>query len=925
MNKKTLYFFALLLLLFSCKQKKIATQKVHLPQDNQLCLEADKYTEKNDYQLDTAIFYYENAANSCLSHKDTAFYLDCYASVLDLLIQHQKATNFFTYYAKISPFFSAKYSENAILHKHIATIYTQLCKQDSAILYYEKALVICQNLADSPDKNWTLGQILDEKAFFCAEINDYSQAIINSLSAISQYQKISDKDTRYFKQQAMCQSNLNLGRYYLMSGYEKEAFYYYHKAEKIPSELPNRYEKLTKYHLYAQAQKLDSAYFYVKKLIALRQKQANEIKLGRAYKYLGEILFQRKKYKQAIDTLQLALQLRKEDAVGMAATYKTLAEVYFAQNQQVKAEESAQKGLFFVTNGEFLGKEKGENPRAEEIAFPLEGLELCMQKVHILKEKSAKNALQIACVTDTFIDKVRANLSADGSKLVLADKVTHFYHEAMEIALTLGEKEKAFYFSEKAKAFLLFSAIKEVNYKQISGIPKDSLAREQSLLQNLTLWKKKENKERENGASANKERMGEIQQHILGISLQLESFKRNLEKLYPNYYRLKYSIQPDNIAQLQKNVLDNQAIIEYFCGQKNWAWVITNKSADCILLEKKGEDSVLMQFVAQISNAETSPEVFNKTSFLLYQSLVEPIMKMAKAESWVIIPDGALNYLPFEALMTDNQFDTLPYLLKKKCISYHYSASLWAYLRNVKLKSENKENYFVAAVEKFQDKRLLRFEKTKSLIETLKEKLGQGKELFPAKKEDFLQNFQGKEVEYPLVCLYTHSQADDYVAEKSVIYLEDDVLNLSEIFSLRMKAGLVILASCESGKGKLHKGEGMMSLARGFMYAGGESILPTKWKVGEAQTNEILQYFIAELQAGKPKDVALRNAKLAFIHKSQGKAKPYDWAAAFLIGNTDMLPFEKEARKEGIFWQTFVALQVLLVVLGLLWYFFYKQ
>ena len=71
------------------------------------------------------------------------------------------------------------------------------------------------------------------------------------------------------------------------------------------------------------------------------------------------------------------------------------------------------------------------------------------------------------------------------------------------------------------------------------------------------------------------------------------------------------------IADLQKNIIDNQVVIEYVCGQKNWVWVITNKNADCILLEKKVEDSVLMKFVAQISNAETSPETFNKTSFFV--------------------------------------------------------------------------------------------------------------------------------------------------------------------------------------------------------------------------------------------------------------------------------------------------------------------
>lgn len=116
--------------------------------------------------------------------------------------------------------------------------------------------------------------------------------------------------------------------------------------------------------------------------------------------------------------------------------------------------------------------------------------------------------------------------------------------------------------------------------------------------------------------------------------------------------------------------------------------------------------------------------------------------------------------------------------------------------------------------------------------------------------------------------------------------LEDGMLNTYELFNMDLNAGLAVLSACNTGSGKLLKGEGIMNLARGFIYAGVPGIVMTMWSVEDQASSDIVNKFYKYLKDGMSKDEALRQAKLDFLAQGDPlKSHPFYWAAYVNIGD----------------------------------------
>jgi CHAT domain-containing protein len=108
---------------------------------------------------------------------------------------------------------------------------------------------------------------------------------------------------------------------------------------------------------------------------------------------------------------------------------------------------------------------------------------------------------------------------------------------------------------------------------------------------------------------------------------------------------------------------------------------------------------------------------------------------------------------------------------------------------------------------------------------------------------------------------------------------------MSEIFNLDLNADLVVLSACQTGLGRLVKGEGMIGLTRAFMYAGASSVVVSLWKVQDYSTAALMKSFYRHLRAGKGKAEALRQAKLNMIRSDIPAYRfPYFWAPFVLVG-----------------------------------------
>jgi CHAT domain-containing protein len=149
-----------------------------------------------------------------------------------------------------------------------------------------------------------------------------------------------------------------------------------------------------------------------------------------------------------------------------------------------------------------------------------------------------------------------------------------------------------------------------------------------------------------------------------------------------------------------------------------------------------------------------------------------------------------------------------------------------------------------------------------------------------------LAAFREQAAHCQLLQLSTHAGADENDFAPRIEFI-DQPLYLPELYAMKIPAELVVLSACETGLGRFEKGEGVMSLARGFAYAGANDLVASLWKVNESSTSELMQYFYANIKTGQTKSAALREAKLQYLReaKSDTKLTPYYWAGFVSIGH----------------------------------------
>jgi len=116
---------------------------------------------------------------------------------------------------------------------------------------------------------------------------------------------------------------------------------------------------------------------------------------------------------------------------------------------------------------------------------------------------------------------------------------------------------------------------------------------------------------------------------------------------------------------------------------------------------------------------------------------------------------------------------------------------------------------------------------------------------------------------------------------------EDGLLNTYELFSMDLGGTLGVLSACNTGSGKLEYGEGIMSLARGFIYAGIPSLVMTLWEIEDQSSSDIMTIFYEYLSQGLPTDIALQRAKTDYLTQTDKlKSHPTYWAGFVNIGES---------------------------------------
>ncbi|APA64571.1 CHAT domain-containing protein [Maribacter sp. 1_2014MBL_MicDiv] len=517
------------------------------------------------------------------------------------------------------------------------------------------------------------------------------------------------------------------------------------------------------------------------------------------------------------------------------------------------------------------------------------------------------------------LDKLKPSISSIKDKLETFEDAFPLFESGIQATynlFTTSENDhyidEAFRIAEKSKSVLLLEAILTSKATKFSNVPKDILERENSLKSEITYFEKQ--------IITTDNKNISTYDHVFNLKQELRNMVVDIETNYPAYYDLKYNTKILTLPEVQNNLTKNELFISYFYGNQNIYTIAISKN-DKYFHSIKTTDELenhISELHAMLSNSKSNLDSLSKLSHKLYQKLLGPILELHPQEKIILAPDGLLNYIPFGSLVSNETEHR--YLIEDRTISYVNSATLWSQLNNKKQNSAN----LLAFAPSFDAN--IPSDGTRShVLGNLPHNRNEVQQILTSftgksfiKDQATLQNFTASLPDYSVLHLATHAVFDDKNPEYSYLAFtpntaSDDLLFVKDLYNLTLNASLVTLSGCESGIGELKRGEGFLSLARGFFYSGAASISSTLWKVNDNSSSVLMGEFYENLANGKPKDTSLREAKLSFLQKNKenGLAHPYYWSGYIIQGNTESLITSPHWQ-----WYVFAVIAVLLIFLN---------
>ncbi|MEI7736712.1 MAG: CHAT domain-containing protein, partial [Ferruginibacter sp.] len=499
-----------------------------------------------------------------------------------------------------------------------------------------------------------------------------------------------------------------------------------------------------------------------------------------------------------------------------------------------------------------------------------------------------KTAFALAKHVERFLD-------TDEARLFLKKNVEEAYGDAIQTAIDLYELTKkneyltdAFILSETNKASILELNRQQLQIEQIPEIPVELVHEENNIKANIATLTLQE------ASSTDSLKTATLQQSIAEYEIKLSKVQEQLNE-NPRYHQLRFNDETISVKSIQADILnDETALVSYYFTKTSLiTFVVTSNSFNYTSIPL---DSSLYTLIISTRAALESLGSFDKILVAaaekkLFTQLLQPVFDLIQdKDQLVIIPHNELHYIPFEILVNPN---TSNYLVKDFAISYNYAASFLNKSNSNKNINDVLAFAPYASIQPTHDSIQPAFSQlpaSKNEVASL-----QGKTFLDssATKNNFLLN-AGK---YPIIHLATHAQANDKNPLESFIafYPQENSTALQcrlyepEIYNLKLNNSLlVVLSACETGKGQLISGEGLMSLSRAFSYAGCPSVITSLWKAEDNATAYLTKRLYYYLQRGDTKNKALQKAKLDYLNDNNiapNFKTPNFWAQLILVGD----------------------------------------
>ncbi len=482
----------------------------------------------------------------------------------------------------------------------------------------------------------------------------------------------------------------------------------------------------------------------------------------------------------------------------------------------------------------------------------------------------------------TANEQLRRVLLYQSSKLNIQQSARGLEERAMQAARTLFEKtgdpafaERGLAIAERSKAAILSDALRENLFRQGIAGSDPRYGRLDKLRQNAAFLERGLLLEPAQPGAAN------LRLELDRLRTDAARLEREIFRDHPNLSGLvvgeKSGGQPENW------LAENETLLEFF--DEKTCFNLFVKSRDKLLFWKKIPKDVafltlLEKFKSYFANASAisnDPAGYLKTAFELYQKLVPP--EIAKAENLVVAPDGAICFIPFEALLTapasSASLRAAPFLIKKQSVRYIWSLATQDFQQKIR---PGARGLFLGIAPGFQQKE----RGLAPLAGGATEWAGLSGTTVLLEKNATRAAFLAQSGDFRIVHLSTHASAEGLPRIEFI----DQAALLPDIYAAPLRAELVVLSACETGLGAEAKGEGVMSLSRAFACAGARSLVASLWNANDRSTTAIFAAFYENLKLGRTKSASLRQAKLDYLAADGPDAlkSPWFWAAFTMSG-----------------------------------------
>lgn len=896
--------------------------------------------------------------------------------------ENQKALQYCTRALKLSRAVGHRRGEARALH-NIGEVYYYFGNFQKALDYYNQALQIWLSLSDRRGRAETL--MLSSYSY--AGLSNTRQALDCSKQALSLWRAAGDLRGQAYtltgighfssvlgeKQEALDLYNQampllqdmsdqlgkarvldGMGYVYDELGDKQRAIEYYTQALHLQQSLGRRDGEAGHllrigeifYSLGDNRQALDHCRQALSIFSALSDKRMESY----ALRYTGAVYDSLGNKARALQYYNHALSLNRggKDRRGEAYTLDSIGQVYLGLGQKQKALDCFNRALDLNRAAQDPG---GETLTLYNIAR--------VERDHGNLDK-ARSQIEAAL---KITESLRTKVASENLRATYFASVHQQYELYIDLLMRLHEERPAEGYdataleaSERSRARTLLETLKEARVGVGQEVDPALLERERALQQALD--DKAQRQMRLLAGNHTQEGATDIAKEIDQLTNEYDEVKAQIRARSPRYAALTQP-QPLTLKEIQQQIIDdNTLLLEYALGdERSYLWAVTRRGITSHVLPGRGEiEGAARHFYDLLVARQPVPgEAFEQRQARTTESdaqlssqaaelsriLLAPVAPQLGKKRLLIVPDGALQYVPFQALTvpeTGDQReqparamsteDLVPLVLEHEIVS-DPSASTLAALRSEtasrkpapktvavladpvfesddsRIQDRNRpqgatvEQPQIAEVHRiWRDANLggrfprLLSSRHEAEIIMASAPAGAGLEAtdFEASRETAMRPDLGR---YRIVHFATHGILNSEHPGLSGVVLslmdrhgqpQNGFLRLHDIYNMNFPVELVVLSACNTGLGKDIKGEGLVGLTRGFMYAGAARVLASLWKVDDESTAELMKHFYrGVLKDGLPPVAALRQAQVRMWRQKEWRS-PYYWAAFVIQG-----------------------------------------